>query len=72
MTFFYFLCNALWLGVTFTLQLMSTTVFIQLPKIDMNLQFTGEYMNIDPVSFMFILSFALVVALQFLAMLYYR
>lgn len=72
MTFFYFLCNALWLAVTFNLQLMSTTIFIQVPKVDMNLNFTGEYMLIDPVSFMFILTFAFVVTLQFLAMLYYR
>ncbi|KAI9536158.1 hypothetical protein NQZ68_036256 [Dissostichus eleginoides] len=57
MTFVYFICNALWLLATFTLQLVENTLFIQVPKINLNLEYTGEYISIDPVSFMFILAF---------------
>ncbi|XP_070778289.1 chitin synthase chs-1-like [Enoplosus armatus] len=71
-TFVYFICNAFWLIATFTLQLSETSIFIQVPKVDINLQSTGEYMYIDPLGFMFILSFALLVVIQFIAMLYHR
>ncbi|KAM9339758.1 chitin synthase chs-2-like [Symphorus nematophorus] len=71
-TFVYFICNAFWLVTTFTLQLLETTVFIQVPKVNINLEFTGEYMYIDPLGFMFILAFALLVVIQFMAMLYHR
>ncbi|XP_068431907.1 chitin synthase chs-2-like isoform X2 [Clinocottus analis] len=71
-TFVYFICNAFWLIVTFTLQLLESSVFIQLPKIDYNLEYTGEYIFIDPVGFMFILSFVLLVIIQFIGMLYHR
>lgn len=72
MTFIYFICNAMWLIVTFTLQLFQVDIFIKVPKVDINLQFTGQYMYIDPLGFMFILAFALLVFIQFLAMLYHR
>ncbi|XP_074543356.1 chitin synthase chs-2-like [Halichoeres trimaculatus] len=71
-TFVYFICNAFWLIATFTLQLASTSVFIQVPKVDVNLQLTGEYLFIEPVGFMFIIAFALLVLVQFIAMLYHR
>uniref|UniRef100_A0A3Q1IRE2 chitin synthase n=1 Tax=Anabas testudineus TaxID=64144 RepID=A0A3Q1IRE2_ANATE len=71
-TFFYFLCNAFWLVATFTLQLIASSVFIQLPKIDMHLHFTGEYLHIDPLGFMFTLTFSFLVLMQFIAMLYHR
>ncbi|KAM6974306.1 chitin synthase-like [Tautogolabrus adspersus] len=71
-TFVFFTCNAFWLITTFTLQLTQTSVFIQVPKVDINLQPTGEYIFIDPIGFMFILAFALLVLVQFLAMLYHR
>ncbi|XP_044028475.1 chitin synthase chs-1-like [Siniperca chuatsi] len=71
-SFVYFIFNALWLVATFTLQLLESTVFIQVPKVDSNLQYTGQYIYIDPLGFMFILSFALLVLIQFLAMLYHR
>ncbi|XP_050925201.1 chitin synthase chs-1-like [Lates calcarifer] len=71
-TFVYFICNALWLIMTFTLQLSNTSIFIKVPKVDYNLQFTGNYMYIDPLGFMFIVAFALLVLIQFLAMLYHR
>ncbi|KAF3834196.1 hypothetical protein F7725_025400 [Dissostichus mawsoni] len=65
------ICNALWLLATFTLQLLENTLFIQVPKINLNLEYTGEYISIDPVSFMFILAFIFLVIIQFLAMLVY-
>ncbi|XP_034561272.1 chitin synthase chs-2-like [Notolabrus celidotus] len=71
-TFVYFICNAFWLIATFTLQLASTSVFIQVPKVDINMQPTGEYLFIEPVGFMFIIAFALLVLVQFIAMLYHR
>ncbi|XP_071357197.1 chitin synthase chs-2-like [Trachinotus anak] len=71
-TFVYFICNVLWLITTFTLQLSATSISIRVPKVDNNLQFTGEYLYIEPLGFMFILTFALLVLIQFLAMLYHR
>lgn len=72
MTFVYFIINAFWLVVTFTLQLLDSSVFIRVPKINFDLEFTGEYIDIDPVGFMFVLSFALLVVIQFFGMLYHR
>ncbi|XP_026156217.1 chitin synthase chs-1-like [Mastacembelus armatus] len=71
-TFVYFLCNAFWLVATFCLQLIGGSVFIQVPKLDMHLQLTGEYIYIDPLGFMFILAFATLIIVQFFAMLYHR
>ncbi|XP_054462586.1 chitin synthase chs-1-like [Anoplopoma fimbria] len=71
-TFVYFICNAFWLIVTFTLQFLESTIFIKVPKIDFDLEFTGEYIYIDPVGFMFILSFVMLVLIQFIGMLYHR
>ncbi|KAM3595954.1 uncharacterized protein V6R79_005848 [Siganus canaliculatus] len=72
MTFVYFIVNAFWLIATFFLQLEDSTFFIQVPMLDINLQFNGEYIFIDPLGFMFILSFALLVLIQFVAMVYHR
>ncbi|XP_070840858.1 chitin synthase chs-2-like [Chaetodon trifascialis] len=71
-TFAYFILNAFWLVMTFCLQLLDQYIFIRVPKVDINLQFTGEYMYIEPLGFMFILAFALLVIIQFVAMLYHR
>jgi len=71
-TFVYFILNAFWLIVTFTLQLLDSSVFIKVPKIDNNLELTGEFIYIDPVGFMFILSFILLVVIQFIGMLFHR
>ncbi|KAK2920718.1 chitin synthase chs-1-like [Channa argus] len=71
-TFAYFMCNALWLVATFTLQLMETSIFIPVPKLDAHLQFTGVYIYVDPLGFMFLLAFASLVVIQFIAMLYHR
>ncbi|XP_039977872.1 chitin synthase chs-1-like [Xiphias gladius] len=70
--FSYFIINAFWLVATFTMQLSGNNIRIVLPKVDLNLQFTGEYMYIDPLGFMFLLSFALLVVIQFIAMVYHR
>ncbi|KAG7500985.1 hypothetical protein JOB18_036447 [Solea senegalensis] len=72
MTFAYFMCNAVWLVMTFTLQLADANIAIQVPKLDTNMEFTGQYMYIDPLGFMFIFSFAFVVLIQFLSMLWHR
>lgn len=71
-SFIYFIVNAFWLIVTFTLQLLDSSVFIKVPKINNNLEYTGEYIFIDPVGFMFILSFVLLVIIQFFGMLFHR
>ncbi|KAM9823995.1 chitin synthase chs-2-like [Neosynchiropus ocellatus] len=71
-TFVYFLFNAFWLVATFSMQLEETSIFIRVPKVDINLDPTGEYIFIDPLGFMFILAFILLVILQFIAMLYHR
>ncbi|XP_037651888.1 chitin synthase chs-2-like [Sebastes umbrosus] len=70
--FAFFILNALWLVATFTLQLFEASFSIQLPKVDLNLEFTGENVQIDPIAFMFILGFATSVVIQFLAMFYHR
>ncbi|KAM6903784.1 chitin synthase chs-1-like [Lycodopsis pacificus] len=72
MCFIFFICNAFWLVATFTLQILDSSVFIRFPKLDINLDVTGDYIFIDPVGFMFILSFALLVLIQFVGMLAHR
>ncbi|KAM3595956.1 uncharacterized protein V6R79_005913 [Siganus canaliculatus] len=69
--FTYFTCNAFWLAITFTLEVMGMSVFT-LPKLDVNLQYTGEDISVDPMAFMFILAFAVLVLVQLLAMIYHR
>ncbi|CAN9503630.1 unnamed protein product [Ophioblennius macclurei] len=70
-SFVYFICNAFWLLTTFVLQMLDF-ISIQVPKLDSNLQFNGEYIFIEPVGFMFIFAFALLVLIQFVTMLYHR
>ncbi|KAL6100196.1 uncharacterized protein ACO6RY_01857 [Pungitius sinensis] len=72
MTFVYFMINAFWIVATFTLQLTKPSIFIRVPKLNFDLEYTGEYVLIDPVGFMFILSFAVLVVIQFFGMLYHR
>uniref|UniRef100_A0A8C2Z291 chitin synthase n=1 Tax=Cyclopterus lumpus TaxID=8103 RepID=A0A8C2Z291_CYCLU len=71
-TFAFFIVNCLWLVATFTLQLFETSFSIRVPKVDINLQDTGEDVQIDPIAFMFILGFATSVIIQFLTMFYHR
>ena len=70
--FAFFIVNALWLVATFTLQLYEATFSIELPKINLDLEYTGENVKIEPIGFMFILGFATSVIIQFLAMFYHR
>ncbi|XP_029919870.1 chitin synthase chs-1-like [Myripristis murdjan] len=70
--FAYFICNALWLVATFTLQFFEASVSIQFPKLTVDLEVTGEYITVEPIGFMFILAFAMLILIQFLAMLYHR
>ncbi|XP_062375070.1 chitin synthase 1 [Sardina pilchardus] len=72
--FLYFMLNLLWVVATFFLQAIGTDVIsIKIPKIDpVNGTPTGEYMSVEPLSLMFLLSFAVLLLVQFLAMLYHR
>ncbi|XP_068431605.1 chitin synthase chs-2-like [Clinocottus analis] len=70
--FAFFIMNCLWLVATFTLQLLQASFSIRLPKVDLNLEDTGEDVTIDPIAFMFILGFATSVVIQFLTMFYHR
>ncbi|KAK7899320.1 hypothetical protein WMY93_020173 [Mugilogobius chulae] len=70
--FVYFMINAMWLVITFVLQLRSDIVGIRIPKLDLSFQPTGDYMFIEPVGIMFIVAFALLVLIQFIAMLWHR
>uniref|UniRef100_A0A8P4GJG0 chitin synthase n=1 Tax=Dicentrarchus labrax TaxID=13489 RepID=A0A8P4GJG0_DICLA len=70
--FAFFIMNALWLVATFTLQLSEASISIKLPKVNLELEYTGEDVQIDPIGFMFILGFAISVLIQFVAMLYHR
>ncbi|MEQ2179724.1 hypothetical protein GOODEAATRI_028094, partial [Goodea atripinnis] len=69
--FSFFILNAFWLVAAFTFQAFE--VFsIQINSVDMNLNQTGGKIQIEPISLMFILGFALSVLLQFIGMLYHR
>ncbi|XP_034561035.1 chitin synthase chs-2-like [Notolabrus celidotus] len=69
--FAFFMLNALWLVATFTLQIFGASFFIKIPKVNFELEETGD-VQIDPIGFMFILGFATSVVIQFVAMLYHR
>ncbi|CAB1351109.1 unnamed protein product, partial [Coregonus sp. 'balchen'] len=71
-TFVFFICNAMWLVATFTLQAIGTSVTIRIPKHNLNLTQTREYLFIDPVGLMFLLGFASLLLIQFFAMFYHR
>ncbi|KAK2830793.1 hypothetical protein Q5P01_018724 [Channa striata] len=82
--FAFFMINALWLVATFTLQINSSIFAIHIPKVEFNNTGTSidivVYHNttavpdikVEPISFMFILGFAISVVIQFLAMIYHR
>uniref|UniRef100_A0A6Q2ZEP9 chitin synthase n=1 Tax=Esox lucius TaxID=8010 RepID=A0A6Q2ZEP9_ESOLU len=71
-TFVFFICNALWLVATFTLQLIGSSVTIKIPKLNINLTQTSEYIFIDPIGLMFLLGFTSLLLIQFLGMFYHR
>uniref|UniRef100_A0A8C4SKN7 chitin synthase n=1 Tax=Erpetoichthys calabaricus TaxID=27687 RepID=A0A8C4SKN7_ERPCA len=72
-TFLYFIVNVLWVVATFFLQAIGEDISIKIPKIFPNGTIAyGEYLNVEPIGFMFLLSFAFLLLIQFMAMLYHR
>ncbi|XP_055029972.2 chitin synthase chs-1 [Misgurnus anguillicaudatus] len=72
-TFVFFFCNALWLVATFFLQAIGDTVSIKIPKVYPNGTYSKtETFSLDPIGLMFLLSFAILLLMQFLAMVYHR
>ncbi|XP_019901978.2 chitin synthase chs-1-like [Esox lucius] len=72
MTFIYFICNALWLVATFTIQAIGTSVTITVPKETLNLTLTDTEIHIDPIGLMFLFGFTVILLIQFFGMLYHR
>uniref|UniRef100_A0A4W6G3I7 chitin synthase n=1 Tax=Lates calcarifer TaxID=8187 RepID=A0A4W6G3I7_LATCA len=71
--FLYFIVNVLWVVATFFLQAIGNDVIsIKIPKYFPNGSESGEYLKVEPLSLMFLLSFAILLLIQFLAMLYHR
>ncbi|XP_052429017.1 chitin synthase chs-2-like [Carassius gibelio] len=71
--FLYFIINVLWIVATFFLQAIGTDVLsINIPKYYPNGTEASEPLRVEPLSLMFLLSFALLLIIQFLAMLYHR
>ncbi|XP_020494123.2 chitin synthase 1 [Labrus bergylta] len=71
--FLYFIINLLWVVATFFLQAIGTDVLsIEIPKVYPNGSAAGEPLRVEPLSLMFLLSFAVLLIIQFLAMLYHR
>ncbi|KAL0964674.1 hypothetical protein UPYG_G00327420 [Umbra pygmaea] len=71
--FLYFIVNVLWIVATFFLQAIGNDVIsIKIEKYWPNGTFSGEYLKVEPLSLMFLLSFAVLLIVQFLAMLYHR
>ncbi|XP_058486347.1 chitin synthase 1 isoform X1 [Solea solea] len=71
--FLYFIINVLWVVATFFLQAIGSDVIsIKIPKLFPNGTHSGESLKVEPLSLMFLLSFAVLLILQFLAMLYHR
>ncbi|XP_041920942.1 chitin synthase chs-2-like [Alosa sapidissima] len=72
-TFVFFICNALWLVATFFLQEIGGSVSIQIPKIYANGTTDPDAkIFIDPIGLMFVIGFALLLSIQFFAMLWHR
>nr|XP_057945767.1 chitin synthase 1 [Doryrhamphus excisus] len=71
--FLYFIINVLWVVATFFLQAIGNDVIsIKIPKYYSNGTQSGEFLKVEPLSLMFLLSFAILLLIQFLAMLYHR
>lgn len=71
--FLYFIINVLWVVATFFLQAIGNDVIsIKIPKLHTNGTPTGEFLLVEPLSLMFLISFAILLIIQFLAMLYHR
>ncbi|XP_017316853.1 chitin synthase 1 [Ictalurus punctatus] len=71
--FLYFILNVLWVVATFFLQAIGNDVIsIKIPKYLPNGSLADEPLRVEPLSLMFLLSFAVLLLIQFLAMLYHR
>ncbi|KAK3522968.1 hypothetical protein QTP86_010301 [Hemibagrus guttatus] len=71
--FLYFIVNVLWVVATFFLQAIGSDVIsIKIPKYLPNGTLADEPLKVEPLSLMFLLSFAILLLIQFLAMLYHR
>ncbi|KAK1792660.1 hypothetical protein P4O66_012601 [Electrophorus voltai] len=71
--FLYFIVNVLWIVATFFLQAIGNDVIsIKIPKYFPNGTLSDEPLKVEPLSLMFLLSFAILLVIQFLAMLYHR
>ncbi|KAM9765914.1 chitin synthase 1 [Menidia menidia] len=71
--FLYFIINVLWVVATFFLQAIGNDIIsIKIPKYTIGSNSTDEYLKVEPLSLMFLLSFAVLLLVQFLAMLYHR
>ncbi|XP_043931790.1 chitin synthase chs-2-like [Protopterus annectens] len=72
-SFFFFLMNALWIVATFFLQVIGTPLSVQIPRVYLN--GTVSYKDplyVEPLGFMFLVTFALLLVIQFFALLYNR
>nr|BBB15957.1 chitin synthase [Oreochromis mossambicus] len=71
--FLYFIINVLWVVATFFLQAIGNDVIsIKIPKYYPNGTKSDEFLKVEPLTLMFLLSFAVLLIVQFLAMLYHR
>ncbi|KAM6977903.1 chitin synthase 1 [Aplochiton taeniatus] len=71
--FLYFILNVLWVVATFFLQAIGNDVIsIKIPKYYPNGTQSEDSLKVEPLSLMFLLSFAVLLLVQFLAMLYHR
>ncbi|KAM3876977.1 chitin synthase 1 [Diretmus argenteus] len=71
--FLYFIVNVLWVVATFFLQAIGSDVLsIEIPKYFPNGTESDEPLKVEPLSLMFLFSFAILLLIQFLAMLYHR
>ncbi|KAL6466367.1 hypothetical protein MHYP_G00241710 [Metynnis hypsauchen] len=71
--FLYFIVNVLWVVATFILEAIgSDLITIKIPKYLPNGTLSDEPLKVEPLSLMFLLSFAILLLVQFLAMLYHR
>uniref|UniRef100_UPI00398F8D4F chitin synthase chs-2-like n=1 Tax=Pristiophorus japonicus TaxID=55135 RepID=UPI00398F8D4F len=72
-TFLFFIINLLWIVSTFFLQAIGSDIHIKIPKILPSGDFSkDEFLSIEPLGFMFLVSFTGLLAIQFIAMLYHR
>ncbi|XP_041418720.1 chitin synthase chs-2 [Xenopus laevis] len=72
-TFVFFMINLLWIVATFFLQLIGSSISIRIPKVYNNGTIsTTEFFMVEPIGLMFLLSFAFLLILQFMGLMYHR